>query len=355
MEDRNSIQERMLENIDDKFDKSVGSFFYDALKPVAIELEGKGKELDDVKDRFDVSKLKGNELTMYVYSRSGLKRKEATKATTLVTIKGSVGAEVSAGDLVASDTLNYVVLEGKTISKSGEVKVLVECEESGSIGNAPVGAIKYFPVSIQGLTNVTNEETITNGYDEESDEDLLARYYEKIRAPATSGNKHHYLLWAKEVTGVGDARVFPLWNGNNTVKVMVIDSNKQPASEDLIEEVQNYIDPGITGLGEGQAPIGAFCTVQSAIGKDIDISFTVNKDDRHDVEQVKTNVSNDITQYLQSLAFKEDTISYAKIGATILDSEGVLDYSDLKINLASANISIGDDEVPILRTVTANE
>lgn len=363
MEDIKTIHDRMLGNISDKYDRTEGSFFYDTTKPAAIEFETKGKEIKEIANKLDVENLKGNELEKFVYQRTGtIARKPATKATTIVTIQGQEGAKISKGDLVGADTVNFVSIENKIIGATGQITVTVECEVAGTMGNVPVGAIKYFPVSIPGLTSVTNLEAVTNGYDAESDESLLERYYDRIRTPATSGNKYHYLNWAKEVVGVGDARVVPLWNGDNTVKAVIIDANKQPASAELVAQVQEYIDPGSRGLGEGQAPIGAFCTVASGIGKAIDIIFTVIKDSNYTIEQIKVNIENNIRLYLKDIAFKDDpvskirmSVSYAKIGAIILDSEGVLDYEGLTINLGTSNIAINNEEVAILGEVVINE
>lgn len=345
----------MLNNISNEYDKTEGSFFYDATKPAAIELEIKNKEIKEVANKLDLENLHGEELERFVFQRTGITRKPATKAITTVIIFGSEGSIISKGNLVASDTINFVSLDTKIIDSTGQVNVLVECEEAGTIGNVPVGAIKYFPVTIPGLTGVTNTETVSNGYNSESDKELLERYYERIRTPATSGNKYHYINWAKEVIGVGDARVVPLWAGDNTVKVIIIDSNKQPASVDLIEKVQNYIDPGITGLGEGQAPIGAFCTVVSARDKAINILFTVERDTNYTLEQVQENVRNNIIEHLKTFAFKDNTVSYAKIGALILASVGVLDYEGLTINSGTANIIIDYEEVAVLGEVVINE
>lgn len=355
MEDRNVILSRMLQSVDDKYDKTEGSFFYDAMVPIAIEIEEKVAEIDNVKSKLDVENLSGIELEKFTTQRTGISRKPATKATTIVTIEGQEGASIKVGDLVASDVVNYIVQQSNTIGPSKSMEVLVRCEVEGNVGNVPTGAIKYFPITIAGLTSVTNTETVTNGYEAESDTELKQRYFDKIRTPATSGNKYHYLNWSKEIVGVGDTRVFPLWDGNNTVKIVIIDSNKQPASLELVSEVQEYIDPNITGTGQGQAPIGAFCTVVSATSKDIDITFTVIRDTNYTLEQVITNISNDITGYLKSIAFKEDVVSYAKIGATILDSEGVLDYSNLKINTGISNINVSEQEVATLGTVVISE
>lgn len=352
-----NIKKEMLDSISNKVDKGEKSLTHDAIGPAAIKFAEAYINLQSVADKIDIKNLEGEELERFIYQRTGITRKPATKAATTVFISGQEGAKISQGDLVGADTVNFISTEDKTIDLTGQMEVLVECEEPGTIGNVPAGAIKYFPVSIAGLVSVSNPEPVTNGYSAESDESLLERYYERIRTPATSGNKYHYLNWAKEVVGVGDARVFPLWDGPNTVKVVIIDSNKQPAGSELVAQVQEHIDPGITGLGDGQAPIGAFCTVVSAAGKAINIAVTIARDTNYSLEQVKTNIESNVTEYLRSIAFKTDNnnnplpVSYAKVGALILESQGVLDYQDLKINGGITNIAISDEEVAILGEV----
>lgn len=364
MEDREKILNRILSNIPNRYDKSEGLFPYDFSKATAIEFERKKKEIQEVSNKLDIKNLSGNELERFVYQRTSITRKQATKATTIVTIAGQEGARISKGDLVGADTVNFISTENKTIDDTGQMIVNVECESPGVIGNVPAGAIKYFPISIAGLTSVTNQEPIKNGYDAEGDESLMERYYERIRTPATSGNKYHYINWAKEVIGVGAVRVNPLWNGDNTVKVIIIDSNKKPASEELINKVQEYIDPKgeyinakwtTWGTGAGQAPIGAFCTVTSATSKDINISVKVTKDENYTLEQIKTNIEESIINYLKEIAFKKNLVSYAQIGSLILNVDGVLDYTNLRINEGIENIIIDIEEIAILGEVVLSE
>lgn len=352
IEYRDAIQARMLNNIVGKYDKTEGSFIYDILKPVAIELEGINEDIEEAKNKLSIENLEGEELEQRVYERTGIERKAATKASGYVKITGKADSSINEGDLVASDTVNFIIQEAKTIDSSGEIEVLIECEEYGPAGNVPAGSISYFPVTISGITGVTNDEDFTNGYAAESDEELLERYYEHIIAPATSGNKYHYINWAKEVTGVGDAKVIPLWDGDNTVKIVIIDSNKQPASIELIEEVQSYIDPDKMGLGEGKAPIGAYCTVVSANGVTLNISFAAIKDTSVTDTERQQSVEDNIVNYLREIAFNEEVISYNKVISIILNSEGVIDFSDLTINGQTSAVSLAEDEVAVLGVVT---
>ncbi len=343
MSDVETIHKRMLGNISNEYDKSEGSFFFDATKPAAIEFEGKNKEIQEVTNKLDVENLEGEELERFIYQRTGITRKPATKATTVVIVSGQEGAKIGVDDLAGADTVNFISTENKTIDATGQMTVLVECEEPGVIGNVPAGAIKYFPVSIPGLVDVYNPEAVTNGYDAESDTELRQRYYEKLQRPAKAGNKYHYEQWAKEVVGVGGVRVVPRWNGPLTVKVVIIDSNGLPASQELIDNVFNHI--------ESERPFGANVTVVSATPVTINISVTLVLVEGYEELQVKENISKNISEYLKSIAFKTDYVSYAQIGSIILDTDGVLDYSDLLINSGIANIPVENDQVAIMGVI----
>lgn len=337
------ILQEMLKNIQNTIDKSQNSLVHDALSPAAIELANFYLLLEEVASKLDIENLEGEELERFVYQRTGIRRKPATKATTIVIISGQEGAKVSKGDLVGAENIKFVIQEDKTIGETGQITVLVECELPGSIGNVPAGAIKYFPVSIPGVVDVYNPEAVTNGYDAETDDELRKRYYEKLQRPAKAGNKYHYEQWAKEVVGVGGVRVVPRWNGPLTVKVIIIDSNGQPASEDLVDRVFNHI--------EAERPFGADVTVVSAEPVEINISVDLVLADGYTEQQVKEYISKNISEYLKSIAFKINYVSYAQIGSIILDTEGVLDYSNLQINGGISNIPIGDEEVAIMGVI----
>ncbi len=337
------IKQDMLNNVKNTVDKTQNSLVHDALSPAAIEFALMYMELEEVANKLDVENLSGEELERFIYQRTGIKRKPATKATTVVTISGQEGAKISKGDLVGADTVNFISLEDKTVGPNGQITVLVECEKVGTVGNVPAGVIKYFPVSIAGLVDVYNLEAVTNGYDAESDDELRERYYEKLQRPAKAGNKYYYEQWAKEVVGVGGVRVVPRWDGPLTVKVVIIDSNGQPASQDLIDDVFNHI--------EEERPFGADVTVVSAEPVEINLSVNLALADGYIEQQVKDYISENITEYLKFIAFKTNYISYAQIGSIILETDGVIDYSNLKVNGGMANIPIGNEEVAIMGVI----
>lgn len=351
MATKDEILVDLLADIPDKYDKQVGEFIYDGLAIVAEQFEKTDAKLDDVKGKLGIENLKGVELAQRIKERTGIDRKEATHATGSVTVMGT--GTISLGDLFETPGgIQFHAVETKAIVASGTV--IVEAVVAGASGNVPANSITLFPVTLAGFTTVTNPSPTSDGFDAESDEDLLKRYYQRIRTPATSGNIAHYKNWAMKVTGVGDARIVPLWNGVNTVKVVIIDSDKKPASQAIVDAVQNHIDPGSTGRGEGQAPIGARTTVVSAAGVPVNVSVKVTMSAGFSVEQVRSNITATLAKYLKDIAFVEPIVSYAKVGAAVLDSEGVADYSNLLLNNGTANVPIDDQKVATLGTVTVS-
>ena len=337
------ILSRLLSEIPDEFDKSAGSFFYDAQKPVAMELEGIYTGLGNILKNGFALTASGTYLDSKA-AEQGLTRKGAVSATVLLTIKGSPGAKVSVGDKAASDSLVFSIMENAELDNTGTAKVTAQCDTFGKIGNVPPGSINRFPVTLPGLVSVINEEAATGGFDEETDEELRERYFEKVSLPATSGSKYHYVMWAKEVSGVGDAKCLPLWNGNGTVKVVIINADKGAAGSELISAVKQHI--------EENRPIGAAVTVESAVPLAINVSVSLALANGVDIQTAKEKISESITKYIKKNAFANAYISYAQIGGCILDCAEVLDYSNLRINGGIDNIEIAETQVPALGVVT---
>ncbi len=333
------IIEYMLASVPGEYDTSVGSFFYDLLYPVAEQVYRLQGSISDLELNAFALTAVGDYLDRKV-AEQGITRKQATFAKGTVRISGDVGAVVQQGAKVASGDTLFAVDEEVVISETGYVDVPATCIVAGAKGNVAIGQINRFPATLQKLTEATNITVFTGGYDEEADSELLERYLEKVSRPNVSGNKYHYIEWAKEVSGVGEASIIPLWNGPGTVKVVIVDSLNQPATSDLIAAVSEHI--------EELRPIGANVTVVSASALTINISVKLTTDGSEDI---KDKISEVLTEYLTGDALKKAYISYAKIGGCILAVDGVEDYATLRVNSGTANISIPAGSVPVLGSV----
>jgi uncharacterized phage protein gp47/JayE len=350
-----SILSNMLSNVSDSVDKRQGSIIYDTLAPIAAELAQTYIDLDDLLNNAFVDKAEDTYLDLKC-NEIGLTRIQASKTIQKGVFTGSGGTpfNISIGDRfsVANTSVNFIATEKIT---DGQYKM--ECETAGEIGNTVSGQL--IPISyVNGLQTANLTEIIILGEDIETDDELRTRYYNKIQNNAQDGNIAQYLEWADEFSGVGRSKVFPLWNGNNTVKVSILDANNNIASSELISEFQLYLDPNSEGLGEGKASIGSIVTVSTATGVSINVSATITLNTGYTIEVAQTQAENAIEVYLRSISYlisssnHNVSVSLIALGSSILGVDAISSVSNLTLNGVVSDVNISDEQIPQLGTVT---
>ena len=330
-----------------------GTFSFDTLAANAKEFEKAYAEMDLMMDAAFPQTSWGVYLDRLADELAGLSRRAATPAVVTLSISGTAGATVPAGSLFATASgTNFATDEAVKLDDKGTGTVKATAQSTGAGGNVAAGTITVIPVSIYGVSKVTNEAAAYNGYEEETDGALLERLLFAVRQPATSGNVYHYIEWSTSVSGVGAVKVLPLRNGNGTVKVIVVNANKDTPSEELLQSVRDTIAEN--------APIGATVTVTAPTLKTVNVSLKVTNGTGN-ADAIKTA----LTKYFKASVFGKNyttqkstdtvTISYAQIGRIILDNSdttGVNDYDDLTINSGTENIVCAVDNLPVVGTVT---
>lgn len=357
-----AIRNRMLNNISDEWDKEEGGYIYDSIAPVAIEMVFIGMMVRKVLNLGFAQTTNGTYLD-YRAGEHGIYRKEAVFATGNIKITGKVGAKISAGLKVATEadtTLNiqsveFITTKDVVIPEDGYIYAPIKSTIAGNIGNVTSNKIIVLVENNNNITSVINTEPTTGGTDTESDVDLLERYLDYVRTPGTSGNVQDYKQWALSIPGVTAVHVKPLWNGNGTVKVIILGGDDEPATNELVKKVQDYI-AGDNNLGERQAPIGADVTVVSAEAITININANIVIDKEiTTLEKVQALFKNSVENYLKENAFNSNTIYLSKIGGLLININGVLDYTDLKLNNNTENIPTNDEQVAVTGEVILNE
>lgn len=336
------LRKRFNENAGNKLTSVAGTFAGDTLSANAVEFEKAYAEMDLIMDAAFPQTSWGAYLTNKA-EEHGILRKAATKAVVILKITGEVNAAIPKGSLFSTaDGMNFLTVADAQIGADGTAEVKAEAQEAGAAYNVDAETIIKIPVSIYGVQTVANETAAYDGFEEETDAELLERLLFKVRQPATSGNANQYQIWATSVAGVGSAKVLPLWAGNGTVKVLIMDADGNIASTDLITKVKDYIDDN--------APIGATVTVTSFTPVAIDIALTATVGTGSE-EGIKTAVNG----YFKTVALNSSYVSYAQVGNVILEESlqtGITDYKDLTLNEDLQNIELADDEVPVVGEVT---
>ncbi|WP_339295931.1 baseplate J/gp47 family protein [Paenibacillus sp. FSL W7-1279] len=350
-----AILERMLDRVPEGIDKREGSIIYDALAPAAAELAQVYMELDLNNALSYADTATGEDLARRT-AEFGVNREPATKARCEGRFYNNSNQlfDIPIGSRFSIEDTNYVV-----ISKIRTGVFLLECETAGVVGNQKFGAM--LPVDyINGLSRAVLEEILVPGADEETDEDLRARYYQTVNEPDFGGNVSDYKKTINALDGVGATKVSPVWKGGGTVKCTIIGADWKTPSSVLLEQVQTTVDPIVnSGLGFGTAPIGHRVTIVGVTTSLIDIVTTVTLEPGTSQGQVQGPIEEVIMDYLmgqrKSWATQDQIIiRVALIEAAILTVPGVIDIANTTLNGAAANITLGEEEIPGIGTVTVH-
>lgn len=339
---KQEILQSMLDTIPDTFDKRQGSIIYDALAPAATEL---AKMYIELYGRFELVFIdtSSGEYLDRIVMQNGVSRKPATNAIR----KGIFSMEIPIGSRFGIEDVSYEAIE---LINGFNYKL--RCLSSGNIGNKYFGTLT--PITyIKGLESAELAEIIDVGEDIESDNDLRDRYIQTVLAPQFGGNVSDYKIKTKELEGVGGVKVIPIWNGGGTVKLIITSSTNQVPTTNLINEVQEAIDPTNDGTGLGIAPIGHIVTVLGATASNINVSTNLTLESgktASDVQNAVNEVVNNYFSYLRSKWDESQTliVRISEIDSRLLGVPGVLDVTNTKLNSNASNIEIESDKIPFL-------
>lgn len=371
------LMSQALSLVDDSLDKREGSIIYDALAPACYVLAGYYMQLYQVvKNSFAVTAT-GEWLDQRV-KESGITRREATAAVKRADFTDDAGqaAVVRIGTrwstVSSTNPITYRVTaqheqNGAPVAGAYELT----CETLGTIGQEYTGPI--IPVDfVQGVAEATMSTTLIPGRDAETDDELRERYFDEMSAKAFGGNISDYRNKTREIIGVGDLQIYPVWNGGGTVKLSIVDTAFRAASNEFVQEVQNLIDPvnasGVQGDGLGIAPIDHKVTVVAPEEVTVNITASIVLQVPYEVGQVQPAVEQAIEAYMVELRhdwaapneFNEYALSvYAsRITAAIVGVPGISNVTNVRLNGTAADITLQQtgqkQQIPVKGTVTLN-
>lgn len=324
-------------------DAREGSYANVLLSEAAYVMWKYGQTLNGFIDILFPSANSGRYLDLHA-AQIGMTRQPGAKAEVTVTFSGVDGTKIPSGTVVCTPSaLRFLTTEEVTIA-AGLASVRCIAEDIGADYNVPEATVTQMAVNIHGVHGATNAAAGVGGADEESDADLWARYHERRTEPITSGNANHYVMWAKEVTGVSYARCIPLWNGNGTVKVIIAGADKKPLDDTIVTACAEHI--------EAERPIGATVTVVSVTEVEIPIVAKIKLVNAHSLDEVKADLSTAVSALLAALPFAEEqSVPYSRFLACLLQCAGVADYSTFTVNGVKTALRINSGTIPVLGTV----
>lgn len=352
------IRRRILARLKTDLQTREGSFTNDVIAAAAEEISEVYHSLDALVPAFYVDETSGP----YIDKQAGIVgivRKAGAKACCGVTFTGTDGAAIPAGAVYYTASGLAFYLEAPVTIRDGIGEGTLIAAEPGDAYNIAAGEIVTALRNYSGVSGFSNDAA-DGGADPETDAALLARYLERMRKPATSGNPWHYQRWAKEVEGVGAARIVSKWNGPGTVKVIVADQDLQPATAAAVSACAAHI--------EEERPIGPSVTVEAAKTLEVTVAASVTLESGVGVSSVRAALEEAAREYFrataaaafggsvdlqfESLDAGAYEILFNRVAFLLLSFPGVVDYTALTLNGGTENLIIPADTLPVLKGVT---
>jgi len=389
------LLKRMLGRVSNKFDKREGSVIWDTHSPTAIELKNLYIALDSIIQEaygdtatreFLILRCKERGITPYDATHAILKGEFIPESIDVTGKRFNIGQ------------INYIVTE-----KISDGIYKVQCETEGEEGNRYLGSMT--PIEyVNGLESAELTEVLIPGEDEEGTEELRQRYFASFEENAFGGNVKDYLEKTNAIAGVGCTKVTRVWNGDirpadmlpsvsvdnwyknvltslpdtvkiwlqtvyraakekklttgGTVLLTILNSEFDIASEELVETVQEAIDPEqCAGEGYGIAPIGHVVSVKSAEGIRIVVKTKVTFEGGYNWTGLRTQIESAVSGYFADLRreWAETTalvVRISQIETRILGIRGIVDVEDTMLNGHGENCTLGPYEVPVFGGVS---
>ena len=356
------IISRMINAIPSRYDTAEGSIVYDLLAAFATELESSYAALDEVALQVYPQTATGDFLDA-ISESFGVERRPATKAVGAVTFIGTTGTVVPVGTRVSTlltapdvgEPIFFETTEEITLTNVVDVvngysdgSAAIICTDFGVSGNVSAESIARIEDNVSGLISVTNDDAAAGGRDEQDDDDLRESLLNRVRNGRGAGTAGDYEAAALSVNGIDTVVIEPLWDGNGTVRVIVMDADSAPVLSTLVPLAQVAID--------AVTPVGADVTVVTPATAELDFVVDVVLDDGLTTSEVEAGVESAIADYLKTVA-PNGTVYLTEVSAVIVQASGIvdLDFSSLTIEGSAANYDLADNTKGVLGSLTLGE
>lgn len=395
--DFDSIMADMIGEIDEDIDTREGSVIYDAIAPMALELSTYYAALEMVMNEVFADSASYYYLIKRAAER-GVFPKEATNAVLKLQVSPA-SSVITVGDVFGLEDMEYNVT---SVIDASQGLYQVQCTTEGVEGNQQLGDVLPIDTAdeLNDLETATLTEVLVPGEDDEDVETLRERYFESFIERAFAGNKQSYLETVNAIDGVGSCKVIRQWKGGynpsdmivndavtawfndqsastlgaevyewlskiynaslnklltvgGTIKVIILSSENKAPSDELVEEVQETLDPPInSGEGVGLAPIGHVVNVVGAKTQRVNYAFTIIYQKGYSYDAVADAIKGAVDAYHDELTSlwsgtENTVIKTNQIGARLLELEHIEDVAAVRINGKAENLVLDEEYIPV--------
>ena len=348
--------EQILSRMTEKYEERTGTSPDSAsdigvrMKVLAGEVFSLQSEYEFVKRQMFPDTAEGEYLDRHAKQR-GLTRRNGTKAAGEVKFYLDIPLDydvvIPEGTVLSTrgdDPQRFEALCEAVIS-SGQraVTCMAEAVNAGNNGNVTADTITVIVTPVHTLLSVVNEYMMTDGSDEETDEQLRRRVLDSFVNIPNGTNKAFYIQSTLEVEGVRAAGAAAGVRGAGTLDIYIMSDTGDP-SEELINNVKRHL--------EELREINVDIEVGTLVKVPINIYVSVTVKSGYDFAQVQENIQSAIGEYFSLMGAGED-FYLSEVGEYIQHAEGVENYTFSTIRCSDTQID--DDCIAWQGTISVTE
>ena len=242
-------------------------------------------------------------ITNSIYQAFNFERKVAGKATGEVTVnflkalpttftipKGTIFSTNDVYGYIQFETTEDYYIEPGMISAI----IPVTCQQAGTIGNVPEGAISVIIPHNSNIRNVYNEASFTNGHEDETATEHKKRFQKYINT-LSRATSNSILYGALQVEGVAGA-----WVDDNYIGYVILYAHD--SSGNLPEELRDKIVKELVDYRAGGIEVEVLPIVKVEVNR----TFKIMLEDDYDVETYSILIYSAITNFLNEYTVGND-------------------------------------------------
>lgn len=267
-------------------------------------------------------------------------------------VAGSSVITIPSGTIVATlSGLRFITDSATTIDigNTASASVGATAEEVGNDYNVGSASVIVLTSQITGVDSVNNPLAATGGVNSESDmayKNRFQAYIEGLGRSNVAGLRAG-ALGVEGITSVSVVELFPPVAGVN-VDLYIDDGTSTGVSSAQVAEVQDVIDGDGTSENPGYRSAGINVVVKKPTVVSQNVTATVYVVAGADTAQIRLDIINAITNYMNTLGVGVNII-YNELIAAFLGAYGVTDVS---LSVPSANVSITATQVGRVGAIT---
>lgn len=339
-----NLLKRKLDTVPDIYDKREGSVIYNALAPNALEIQQLYMTLGWLYDQLNPQTADFEHLKRWA-APFGIVPQEAEPCV----IKGNFDQAIPNGTRFNWKDINFVMVDASQNQLVAELAGAISIRQGDLL--TPIDAINELTISEVA-------EVLIPGKNAETLEEFRERVAVDQGRQAYGGNIADYERMVNMIPGVGAVLVKRAPDGPGTVGLVIVDNDFNAPTQELIDRVQNAIDPpGYKGDGLGLAPIDHLVKVTGAQNDEIDVGLHLTYAPGYDWETIQKSVREVLEAYLEEVRrlWKDGRliVFISQIESRLLKLEAITDIGHTTINGVEENYAVQAESVPIIRSVTA--